>query len=157
MRRYIIYVLPIAMFAASIAGCSKKESTPDPGKQHVGSQNNPNVPEGYFVATFSAAASTRAEPDFGVVTGEDERVFDLRYLIYDDAGNFVRERLIFDDFDEDTDDTQDWPLEAPGGDHRHVAGGPLQGGFCHQHRPRHFSERQRQHIHAPAARSADGL
>ncbi len=95
-----------------MAGCSEKESPDGAGSQEVGSKNSKAIPEGHFVAIFSMPAATRAEPDFGVVTGEDERVFDLRYLIYDEAGNFVRERLIFDDFDEDADDTQDWPLAA---------------------------------------------
>ncbi len=111
--KYYIYILSAALYVATMAGCTEQESPDGPGKQEVGSKNSKAIPEGYFVATFSPPAATRAEPDFGVVTGEDERVFDLRYLIYDEMGNFVRERLIFDDFDDDvSDNIQDWPLAA---------------------------------------------
>ncbi len=106
-------MLSAALYVATMAGCSEKEFIDGSGGQEVGSKNSKTIPEGYFVATFSPPATTRAEADFGVVTGEDERVFDLRYLIYDAEGNFVRERLIFDDFDNDTSDNiQDWPLDA---------------------------------------------
>ena len=111
MRHYI-YTLSAALSLTLLAGCSKDEPADGQNGQQVGSSlNKDTVPEGHFVATFSTI-TTRAETDFDAITGEDPRVFDLRYLIYDSLGHFVKERLIFDDFDEDTDDTQDWPLPS---------------------------------------------
>ena len=109
--KYSIHILSAALSVALMAGCSIKEIE-DGLPQEVGSSlNKGTVPEGWFVATFSTSA-TRAETDFIGITGEDPRVFDLRYLIYEADGDFVKERLIFDDFDADTDDTQDWPLPS---------------------------------------------
>ena len=105
--RYYAYILSAALSVALMAGCSKHESV-----QQVGSSLRGTVPEGWFVATFSTSA-TRAGADFNPVTGEDSRVADLRYLLYDADGNFVKEKLIFDNFDANTDDdTQDWPLPS---------------------------------------------
>ena len=106
--KYYIYILSAALLAAIMAGCSNDEIAE---KQHIGSSLRGEVPEGWFVATFTTSM-TRAEADFDEVRGEDPRVFDLRYLIYEADGTFVKERLIFDDFDADTDDTQDWPLPS---------------------------------------------
>ena len=109
--KYNIHILSLVLSIATMAGCSQKESPDAPDGQEVGSKNSKPVPEGYFVATFSSP-TTRAEADFIGITGEDPRVFDLRYLIYAADGDFIKEQLIFDDFDADTDDTQDWPLPS---------------------------------------------
>ena len=111
--RHCIRIITAALTVATLAGCSEKEPT---GGQQVGSiHGGKAVPEGCFVATFTTPArpGTRAaEPDFNPITGPDDRVFDVRYLIYDESGNFVKEKLIFDDFDDDADNRQPWPLPA---------------------------------------------
>ena len=108
MRHYI-YILSAVLSVAIMAGCTNDEITKG---QHVGSSLHGDVPEGWFVATFTTPG-TRAEADFDGVTGEDPRVFDLRYLIYEDDGTFVKDRLIYDDFDHDnSDNEQDWPLPS---------------------------------------------
>ncbi len=108
MRHYI-YILSAALSVATMAGCTNDETTEG---RHVGSSLHGDVPDGWFVATFRSP-STRAEADFDGVTGEDPRVFDLRYLIYEADGTFVKDRLIYDDFDHDnSDNTQDWPLPS---------------------------------------------
>ncbi len=107
IMKYHINILAATLLAVMV-GCVKDDAA-DGQTQEVGSKNGGIVPDGYFVANFSFP-DTRAGSDFNPITGEDERVYDLRYLIYQADGTFVKEKLIFNDFDEDADDLQDWPL-----------------------------------------------
>lgn len=62
-----------------------------------------NIPDGYFVATFTSDPVTRA-----AVSGSDGRVKHLRYLVYKSTGEFVKEKIIV----QLADPIPSWPLAA---------------------------------------------
>lgn len=75
------------IFLLLLAGCNKEkeEIVPEPEIPSVD-----EVPEGYFMATFSGfGLETRA-----AVVGQDARVQHIRYLVYKSSGEFVKERII---------------------------------------------------------------
>lgn len=96
-------LLPAMFFAA----CEKEDpvpvetekpvETPDGGESGV-------VPEGYFVVTFLSDASETRTP----VSGSDARVRHLRYILYNEAGTFVKEKEVLPL----TSGTTTWPLPA---------------------------------------------
>ena len=78
-----------ALFA--LTGCDKSadEENFPVGPECSGGQE-PAVPEGYFVASFSnGLPDTRA-----AVSGTDARVQHVRYIVYKSTGEFVKTRVI---------------------------------------------------------------
>lgn len=72
-----------------LAGCGKPEYELSP-EPVVPEENTVSVPEGYFVVSFNGfLPESRAGID-----KNDTRVQTLRYILYDAAGNYVRERVI---------------------------------------------------------------
>ncbi len=63
------------------------------------------VPDGYFVATFTSTSSTDPVTR-EAVTGPDARISDLRYLIFLETGEFVKEKRVTTP----ADGVQTWPL-----------------------------------------------
>lgn len=85
-----------------LAGCNKeeKELLPDP-KPSVDVPQN--VPEGYFVASFSNIMPESRT----AVSGPDTRVQHIRYLVYNSSGQFVKERIILS-----PGTTANWPFAS---------------------------------------------
>ena len=101
--RHFIYILTSALLLAAAVSCNEQEiATPStgPGSGNGNGDGSSGVPEGWFVATFTAA-DTRAP-----INGTDTRVQHLRYIVFDaDDRSFVKERLITIDAG-----GQQWPL-----------------------------------------------
>lgn len=105
--RFLIAGLLCSFFFAS---CEKEDAA---GLSNLPSENQPSeivptdIPEGYFLATFSpqpVGAETRVP-----VSGLDGRVRSVRYVVYDKAtGAFVKEKLIL----KPTDPIPTWPMAA---------------------------------------------
>lgn len=74
----------------ALTGCNNTMEDgvlPDPGPADIPGQQ---VPEGYFVASFSGILpQTKA-----AVSGPDHRVQHIRYLVYKSTGEFVKSRVI---------------------------------------------------------------
>lgn len=91
-----------------LAGCEKgmddiPESQPVPGEESPSEEIPTDIPDGYFVVSFSPGQSgnTRA-----AVTGSDGRVRHLRYIIYNSAGDYVKEKIIL----QTSNPIPTWPL-----------------------------------------------
>lgn len=100
-----IFVILSLLISFVFTGCEKDlidEQIQKPVDEGEGNISG-DVPEGYFVVDFSPGwEATR-----GAVTGADLRVRNLRYLIYDTLGTFVKEKLILS-----TSGYTVWPLAA---------------------------------------------
>lgn len=105
MKPNILVVLSSVLISFVFTGCEKElvdEQIQKPVDKGEGNISG-DVPEGYFVVDFSPGwEATR-----GAVTGADLRVRNLRYLIYDALGTFVKEKLILS-----TPGYTVWPLAA---------------------------------------------
>lgn len=93
-----------------LAGCEKEmddisEPQPVPGEESPSEEIPTDIPDGYFVVSFSPGQSgnTRA-----AVTGSDGRVRHLRYIIYNSAGDYVKEKIIL----QTSNPIPTWPLAA---------------------------------------------
>lgn len=97
-----IYFYICGLFALLLlAGCDKDaEEGSLPAPETPGEQEQ-NVPEGYFVASFSSAL-----PDSrAAVSGTDSRVQHVRYIVYKSTGEFVKTRVVLL-----PGTTANWPL-----------------------------------------------
>lgn len=105
--KHFIYILTSVLLLAAVScdGDESSTSATDPTGQP--GNDGPAIPEGWFVATFTAGADTRTP-----ITGTDTRVQHLRYMVFDidNLGSFVKERVI-----PITSGGQQWPLPLPGG------------------------------------------
>ncbi len=99
-----IYCYTIAALLL-LAGCSREEEMEMKPELPAPIEEEQNIPEGYFVATFSGffAGDSRAP-----VTGTDNRIGNIRYLVYKSTGEFVKERVLLSA----TDETPNWPFGA---------------------------------------------
>ncbi len=112
--KHFIYILASALLLVAVS-CGRDEA-----ETSVGSSGNGDleVPEGWFVATFTAGADTRTP-----INGTDTRIQHLRYMVFDaDDGSFVKERIIPID-----QGGQQWPMTGdvvtdvlPNGNYRAV-------------------------------------
>lgn len=104
MRKYI-YILTIAVFALSLAGCDDdhiNDGIDIPEGQYPGDNSGggdgEGIPEGYFEVVFGSG--TRAP-----ITGQDGRIKDLLYILYNSTTNaYIKERHI------KLADNQTWPV-----------------------------------------------
>lgn len=93
---YLYSFLVLLLFS----GCEKTENKlfAEPEFQP---ENVPDIPEGYFIATFFGLnPGTRA-----AISGTDTRVQSVRYILYQSTGEFVKERIILS-----PGSTPSWPL-----------------------------------------------
>lgn len=90
-----------------LAGCNKNEFEQEtlPESPVSPPEENPDIPEGYFIANFSPSATdmTRA-----AVSGPDQRVQYLRYVIYKSDGTYVKEKLVW----QPSNGTPSWPMAS---------------------------------------------
>lgn len=90
-----------------LAGCNKNEFEQEilPPPPLSPSEENPDIPEGYFIANFSPSASnmTRA-----AISGQDSRVQYLRYVIYKNDGTYVKEKLVW----QPSNGIPSWPMAS---------------------------------------------
>lgn len=88
MRGYIyIYGLCVLLLGAACDKPAVEDSRPENGNSYLPS---PDVPEGYFVASFTGLLpETKA-----AVSGTDHRVQHIRYLVYKSTGEFVKSRVL---------------------------------------------------------------
>lgn len=96
----ILFSLAILMTSCEAEEIQGKKE--DPGKTETPSESA-DIPDGYFVATFTSDPTTRTP-----VSGSDGRVKHLRYLVYKTTGEFVKEKIIV----QLTDPIPFWPLTA---------------------------------------------
>ena len=84
-----------------LAGCEKDIEE----IQLPPTETSENVPEGYFVVSFSPGQDdvTRA-----AVTGPDGRVRHLRYVIYKSTGEYVKEKVVL----QPVNPVPTWPFSA---------------------------------------------
>lgn len=105
MKVYFSFI--IGAFVLLFTACSKDtDELPVAPPDEKNSVEFPTeLPDGYFEVTFSTGdAATRA-----AVGGPDGRVSRLRYLIYDNAGNFVKEKAVITS---SSTGIPSWPLAA---------------------------------------------
>ena len=102
---FIATLLSLIMFTA----CEKEEIenglSPEKGNSSLTEDPPAVLPDGYFEVRFSPGYGndTRA-----AVTGPDGRVRHLRYIIYDNNGNYVKEKVVLTP----ASPTPSWPLPA---------------------------------------------
>lgn len=105
-----INILPVVigmLLAVTAFSCSNEleeaaEVLPAP-EEEESTGSTGDVPEGYFVADFTTGwGETKA-----AITGADLRIRNLRYVIYDSAGTFVKEKVVLS-----TSGYTVWPLAA---------------------------------------------
>lgn len=79
-----LYLLSIFLML-TLAGCQDKtdEFVPNLPQPEIPA----NIPENYFVVTFTS-------PSRAAVSGPDKRVRSLRYILYKETGEYVKERVI---------------------------------------------------------------
>lgn len=105
MKTYL-YTFAFGLLLLASA-CNKEETAPEPAQPGgvIPGEENPAIPEGYFIATFSTPAGqdmiTRAP-----ITGKDKRVQYLRYIVYKSTGEFVKEKVIL----KPSGTTPEWPM-----------------------------------------------
>lgn len=77
-----------------LAGCSKNEFEQDDPLQPPlpPTEQEPNIPEGYFVANFTASTEGLTR---GITNGQDPRVQHLRYVIYKSDGTLVKDKIVW--------------------------------------------------------------
>lgn len=85
------------------AGCDREEFHPEDSGETNARQDG-NIPEGYFVVDFSSGFSNPETK--AAITGEDDRISHLRYIIYKSTGEFVKEHIILTL----EDDIPSWPM-----------------------------------------------
>lgn len=108
MKIKISFIVTLFSLIA-LSSCEKEEFanglSPDNGKTSSTEDPPAVLPDGYFEVRFSPGYSdgTRA-----AVTGPDGRVRHLRYIIYDQSGNYVKDKVVV----QTTDATPTWPLNA---------------------------------------------
>jgi hypothetical protein len=78
--------------------CVKEEVTPTTDNTEGGDNAGAQVPEGYFVATFSTGGTRALNP----IEGADGRIQTLKYIVFKSTGEYVKERKI--------NVTGTWPL-----------------------------------------------
>lgn len=103
MKAYYLFIIGAFLFL--FAGCSKDvdELPVVPPAEKPSGESPVELPDGYFEVTFSTGdAASRA-----AISGPDNRVSRLRYLIYDSQGNFVKEKAVIV-----ASGTSTWPLTA---------------------------------------------
>lgn len=102
----LIHLFEIAFCLTLLTtSCEKEEfqdKKEDPGQTEIPNESA-NLPEGYFLATFTSDPMTRTP-----VTGADGRIKHLRYLVYKSTGEFVKEKTVV----QVVDPIPNWPLAA---------------------------------------------
>lgn len=92
MKKVTVLAFPVLLvfFTLIMTGCDKTEAFTD-SEEVILPEEDPGIPEGYFVASFSAAFPGTKAP----INTTDTRVQSLRYVIYKSTGEYVKERLVF--------------------------------------------------------------
>lgn len=94
MKTYL-YLFAFSLLLLSVYSCDKEELPQSiPGAEDiVPGKENPGIPEGHFIATFSASSGqdllSRAN-----TAGQSNRIQYLRYILYKSTGEFVKEKII---------------------------------------------------------------
>lgn len=99
------YYLIILAFALLGTGCAKNDDNLPEGNADPATDPAGLVQDGYFVARFDMGGGTRAKDP---TTGPDTRVQHIRYLIFKETGEFVKERELL----KPTDGTPEWPFNT---------------------------------------------
>ncbi len=112
MKNIFLYPFLVVGFIT----CSTEEYILQPKiSEEKGNDGICNIQEGYFEVVFGTSMTRAA------VTGEDWRISDLKYILFESTGEFVKERHIFSP----SDGFETWPLTAikdtlPKGEYRAV-------------------------------------
>lgn len=105
MKTYFSFIIGALLLFFTACSKDSDELPVAPPEEKPSGETPTELPDGYFEVTFSAGdAASRA-----AVSGPDGRVSRLRYLIYDNAGNFVKERAVITSANVGT---PSWPLVA---------------------------------------------
>lgn len=92
MKAFFSFIISVSLLLLAI-GCSEEsdelQSVTSP-EEKPSEETPATLPEGYFEVTFTPGSETTR----GAVSGADDRVSRLRYLIYDSLGNFVKEKAV---------------------------------------------------------------
>lgn len=92
-----------------LSACEKEEiennSSPETGKSSSTEDLPAILPDGYFEVRFSPGYGSDTRT---AVSGKDGRVRHLRYIIYNSAGNYIKEKVVLNT----TDTIPYWPLAA---------------------------------------------
>lgn len=91
--KFFFSILLGVCFVCLVAGCDKEQSDGEvfvPAEDPSGGGETAVLPDGYFEVNFSPDT----ERSRVAVSGRDGRVSRLRYLLYDEAGRFVKERVV---------------------------------------------------------------
>lgn len=106
--RHLVYILSLSvLFLSSSCDTAKTHDldedweTEHPDRQKE-SGSGQGIPEGYFEVVFSPSSSRAA------VSGADNRISSLHYILFDAAGNFVKERNVLSP----GGSTPSWPVAA---------------------------------------------
>lgn len=100
---FLVSLLPLLFFASCDKETDETLESVKPGEK-PGNQEPGDIPEGFFEVTFSPGANETRTP----VTGSDGRVQHLRYLVYNAAGTFVKEKVVL----VPASGVPSWPLPA---------------------------------------------
>ena len=104
MKTYILAIAAL-LFTLLFTNCDKDlDDVASPDQEKGGDENaSADIPDGYFVVDFNPGwGDTKA-----AITGPDTRIRNLRYLIYDSTGVFVKEKVVLS-----TTGSTTWPLAA---------------------------------------------
>lgn len=105
MKTYFSFIIGTLLLFFTACSKDSDELPVAPPEEKPSGEAPTELPDGYFEVTFSAGdAASRA-----AVSGPDGRVSRLRYLIYDNAGNFVKEKAVITSA---STGTPSWPLVA---------------------------------------------
>lgn len=100
MKKYY-YIFGLFALLLWMTGCEKTEQAL-PADPETPAGEVEDIPEGYFIATFSGLQPDTKAP----ISGPDTRIQHIRYIVYKSTGEFVKERILLTN-----GTTTTWPFQ----------------------------------------------